>query len=107
MSAEAPIKNAADPAKLKDQDRRVKLADKQAELDWIWLLGQPAGRRLIWSQLEECGVFSSSFTGNQVTYFNEGKRIVGLGILGKIAKFKPSALVEMMEESRKREEANG
>jgi hypothetical protein len=106
MSAEAKTPNAADPAKLQDQDRRRKVAEKQEDLDFVWLLDQAAGRRVLWRILGWCGVFTTSFTGNQVTYFNEGKRQIGLDLIGLISKLKPSALVQMMEESKKREEAN-
>ena len=34
--------------------------------------------------LDATGVNSNSFTGNSTTFFNEGKRQVGLELLGRI-----------------------
>jgi len=38
------------------------------------------GRKIIWHILGLCGIYDSSFTGNSSTFYNEGKRDVGLDI---------------------------
>lgn len=37
-----------------------------------------SGRRFMWGLLSKCGVFQTSFTGNSTTFFNEGRRDIGL-----------------------------
>lgn len=39
------------------------------------------GKRVLWDIMSFCGVFQLSMTGNSYTYFNEGKRQVGLYLL--------------------------
>lgn len=44
------------------------------------LLGTPEGLRFIWRVLELAGIYRTTFTGNSTSYFNEGKRSLGLEI---------------------------
>jgi hypothetical protein len=44
-------------------------------------LGRPEGKRVLSILLNESGVFESSFTGNSRTFYNEGKRDMGLLLL--------------------------
>jgi hypothetical protein len=39
------------------------------------------GKDLIWYLLGFCELYSDTFTGNSQTYYNEGKRAVGLELL--------------------------
>ena len=45
------------------------------------LLKTSAGKSLIWHVLSICNLYGESFTGNSSTFYNEGKRAVGLEIL--------------------------
>jgi hypothetical protein len=73
--------------------RRTELADVHA------LLSQRAGRRFVWRLLSECGVFKSSFTGNNSTFFNEGRRDIGLRFMVDVQEF-PDLYLLMVKESR-------
>lgn len=44
-------------------------------------LGDAAGKRVLSDLLESCGVFETSFTGNSRTFYNEGKREIGIILL--------------------------
>jgi hypothetical protein len=96
--------NATDPKQLEKARLNEALKDKQFFRDLFWLLDQPAGRRVLWWILDISGIYRSSFTGNSTTFFNEGRREVGLTLLAKISETKPEALILMMQESKKREE---
>jgi len=39
------------------------------------------GRAFIWHVLELCGIYSESFTGDNQTFYLEGKRSIGLALL--------------------------
>ncbi len=45
------------------------------------LLGSAAGKRVLSDLLNACGVFESSFTGNSRTFYNEGRREIGIILL--------------------------
>ena len=62
---------------VKEQARR----DKEALLD---LLGSESGRWFLMRMLYVTKVNSMCFTGNSKTFYNEGRRDVGLGIIKSI-----------------------
>lgn len=70
--------------------------------DWRWLLGDPRGRRIVWSMLEEAGVFRCSFDPGRadVSAFNEGRRNSGLRILTHVMEADPDAFVTMQRETQ-------
>ena len=62
---------------VREQARR----DKEALLD---LLGSESGRWFLTRMLDATKVNSMCFTGNSKTFYNEGRRDVGLGIIKSI-----------------------
>lgn len=64
------------------------------------LLSSKQGRAWYWHLLSECGVFVTSFTGNSATFFNEGKRQIGLTLIGELTREFPDYYVTMMKEAR-------
>ncbi|WP_417140217.1 hypothetical protein [Ruminococcus sp.] len=62
---------------VREQARR----DKEALLD---LLGSESGRWFLMRMLDVTKVNSMCFTGNSKTFYNEGRRDVGLGIIKSI-----------------------
>lgn len=81
--------------KLKEYQKRLK--DREVE-DLKKILAHPEGRRFIWRLLSESGVFRTSFTGNSTTFFNEGKRDIGLLILSEVMKADMSKFTQMQNE---------
>ena len=74
-----------------DDRNQVKQASKDEKFvrireleDIVSVMENEAGRRLVWRLLSRAGVFTSSFTGNSTTFFNEGKRDQGLFLLSEI-----------------------
>jgi hypothetical protein len=73
--------------------------DKQYEKDFMRLMDEKWGRRLMWQWLSDCGVFRNSFTGNSQTFFNEGQRNVGLKMLNEINSLCPDKYMLMTKEN--------
>ncbi len=66
------------------------------------ILATIEGRRFFWRYLSLAGVFHSSFTGNNTTFFNEGKREIGLKLLADLNEAVPQAFVLMQTEEAQR-----
>lgn len=81
-----------------------KLERQRETLDLQAILDKPGGRKFMWRLLQECGVYRTSFTGNSATFYNEGKRAVGLFVLNEIMEASPEAYLLMQKENRKESE---
>ncbi len=68
------------------------------------LLVTSNGKEVIWWLLNQTHVFQSSFTGNSATYFMEGERNVGLKLYNQLMMASPTAIQELIDYRRKREE---
>lgn len=99
------VKNASDPKQVKEANELVKMDEGQTKDDLIFLLKTDPGKRFIWNLLGECGVFKTSFDNSgSVVYFNEGKRHIGLKLLGEITEHFPNALIDMMKNNGEEED---
>lgn len=98
--------NAAD----KDQvvkGAREERSKRQQEIDDMKVvLSTRAGRRFVWRHLTNAGIFQSTFTGNSATFFNEGRRDIGLKMLAEVNAASPESYLLMMKESNEGEESN-
>lgn len=66
------------------------------------LLQDKTFRRLMWRMLENCGVYTSSFTSDtHLTAFNEGERNIGLWLLSEIEQAAKEAYPLMRMENSK------
>lgn len=81
--------------------QEIRRLDQSALLS---LLKNKEGRWFLMRMLDATGINSNSFTGNSTTFFNEGKRQVGLELLGRISelgidavKLKQKAELEYIE----------
>lgn len=101
-----------DPTDIRSQERakaetetRNKLAKDTEESDLKWLMGSKRGRRIVWRQLEQAGVFRLSFNTNSMQMaFNEGNRNNGNRLLAVIHSTCPELYPVMHNESAEREE---
>ena len=68
---------------VEDQKKELaqKLKDESLLRSYKILMNTVDGKAVLWDILSACGVFQLSFTGNSRTYFNEGKRQVGLYLM--------------------------
>lgn len=79
----------------KEQDRLL----KRNQSDLRKVLSLPEGRRFIWRQLSESGVFRASFNFNtKLEDFHEGQRDRGLALLAEINNCDEDAFAKMQRE---------
>lgn len=79
---------------------REELARRREEHDTKWLMSHPEGRRIVWGLLEIAGVFRTSMTADNWTFFNEGQRNLGLQLMDKVLTHCPDEYALMTKENR-------
>lgn len=99
-----------DPTDLVGEAEALETRQRQAEhrarleaQDWKWVMSQKRGRRLVWRLLSRTGLYRSSFTGTSQTFFLEGERNIGLGVLAILMEHCPDDYAKMMVEQREYE----
>lgn len=85
--------------KKKKRDEILRREKDREQEDLKKLLSMPEGRRYIWRLMSNAGVFRTSFTGNSTTFFNEGKREIGLMVISEVMNASPSSFTQMQNES--------
>jgi hypothetical protein len=88
------IAGQADAAE--DAQALAAIARRKELLDLAAVLDTPGGRRFAHRLLGETGLFKTSMTGNSHTFFNEGKRQIGLWLLAEITENFPQHLSAVM-----------
>lgn len=86
-----------------DDEAQRQVADRkrlQEIEDFKWLMAHKQGRRIMWRMLSMSGVFRSSMTGNSSTFFNEGRRDIGLQLMAEINDHSLDAYVLMLKEQK-------
>lgn len=101
--SKALVGNCSDEEQVKSAKQKEKFAREKELDDLKYLLSVPQGRRFIWRYLEICGVFRSIWHASALIHFNEGKRDVGLHLIGDITEADPEGLIRMMAEAKKEE----
>ena len=87
-----------DESENKVMSRREERNKNRIHNDFKEILSTISGRRFIWELLSETAVFQTSFTGDNQTFFKEGKRDIGLFILNRIFSVAPDSLTTMRTE---------
>lgn len=76
--------------KRREEERARAERRRKLELDDVRkLLGTPEGLRFFWRVLDLAGIYRTTFTGNSHTFFNEGRRAVGLEIKADLLEVDP------------------
>lgn len=88
----------------KHQKRKLKVAALQRQGDLKALLAMPEFRRFVWEFLEDCHVFSPSFTGDSKTFFREGERNVGLKLMARLDEADGTYIPNLMLEHARNKE---
>ena len=97
-----PLDTADVDAKRTTTARKQSLARKTEEADFMWLMSDARGRRIVWAQLSAAGVYTTSFDPTAMTMaFNEGRRSEGLRLLARVAALCPDHYLTMMKEQQK------
>lgn len=92
--------DAGDATKVGERKVNAKSAERERTEGLGNLLSTRQGRAWYWHLLSQCGVYVTSFTGNSTTFFNEGKRQIGLQLVGELTREFPDLYVTMMKEHR-------
>jgi hypothetical protein len=100
---EALVRNAADTEQVGKAVRKEKNKREQELVDFGMIMNTEHGRRFILRMLDITGFQKNSFTGNSTTFWNEGRRSVGLEIWADINEF-PESYLLMITEGRKFDE---
>ncbi len=96
----AYVDNAASEKQVKNAERKVRSIEVKASDDLRAVLSSPNGRRFIWRLLKDCKIYEESFTGNSTTFYNEGRRSVGLKILDSVMKADVDMYLKMQLEHK-------
>ena len=90
--------NAGDETSVGERRTTAQQREREIAAGLGETLATKQGRALVHWLLAECGIYSTSFTGNSTTFFNEGKRQIGLQVLARVTKDHPEAYLTMLKE---------
>jgi hypothetical protein len=84
-----------------EQEAERQLAQRQREDDMRAVLETGAGRRVLWRMLEHAGIYQTTFAqdSERLSALLEGKRRVGLWLIGEIATADPMAYANLLRDS--------
>lgn len=97
------MNNAADENEVNHHEKKERDEAKRYKDSLINVMSTEPGRSFMWEMLSKAGLFRTSFTGNSATFFNEGKRSLGLELMADIQEFCPRHYVTMHDEATKRQ----
>ncbi len=92
--------DAGDADAVAGQRQRADRAETRRLAALKTVMATAEGRRYLWWLLDRCGVFRTSFTGDNSTFFNEGMRNVGLMVLGDVNAACPEQYLVMINEAK-------
>jgi hypothetical protein len=100
MERKPLVKNASSKRQVKDAARKERLRDENELDDLKKILQTYEGRRVVWKLLSYCGIFRLSVEhSGSMTYYNEGRREVGLYLLKEITTADQNLYIQMMKEN--------
>lgn len=83
---------------LEAEEKRIRNLVETEREDFIWLMSDKRGRRIMQRLIDFTGVNKCNFTGNAQVYFNEGMRNVGLAMQAKTLDAAPEQFFLMLQE---------
>ena len=86
----------SDEQELKDRAEELRLELEQNKNDLKFILETPQGIRFFKRFFREGFVFTTTFTGNSKTFYNEGHRNFALKYFGEITKTLPEVLPKLL-----------
>lgn len=95
--------DAGDPKLVEKKKKKYKLK-KETDHEYLRsVLSKYEGRAFLWELLSKCGIYDVSFRGdNSLTFFNEGRRSVGLELIALIEEVEPFAISRIRDEAIER-----
>lgn len=100
--------NAADQRQVRKAKQKERLAHDQALKDLRDVCATRQGRRFVWKQLVQAGVFRQSFTDGapETTAFHEGRRSLGLALMAEIHELDAALYIQMANGARDDDRTN-
>lgn len=98
--------NAGDPRHVRNrkyQEKRELLKNEDA---FRFVMGDVRGRNFVWNLLSYTGLYDDSFTGNSSTFYNEGKRAIGLKLIAELEDACPNEFILMWTEHLVKQESD-
>ena len=96
-----------DPRDIRAQQRqdaelqaRMNLVREQQVADLQWLLANAQGRRVLARILDMSGTGRNSFTGSSTTFYNEGRRSIGVELEAEAKALAFDHYITMLQEQR-------
>lgn len=101
------VGNAADVKQVKKAKQYEKHREERERTDLQAILDTVHGRRFVWKQLSDAGVFRLSYVpgDSHSTAFNEGRRNQGLALLLAVQQLDPTLYHLMAKEAHDLEQA--
>lgn len=97
--------DVGDAPTVKQRKKKVELERDRRDEDIRVAVATYQGRSLLWSQLEQAGIYHTTFNADaMIMAFNEGMRQIGLLLLQRIDEVDPNAYAKMRREASRREE---
>lgn len=93
----------ADHESVEEARKRERLERENQLQDLAMLLQAPAGRRVVWRILSQCGIYSDGWDPSARIHFNAGKRNVGLWLLDEVMAANDEAYLLMQREAKQKE----
>lgn len=94
--------NVADPAQVKNAEKKI-LSQRDQELnDLKSVLNLPYGRRFIWRLLSTCKTFASVWHPSALIHYQAGQQDIGHFLMSEIAEADQELLFLMMKENQKK-----
>ena len=85
--------------KLEEHNKRAEKAQKQWKEDLREILSTAAGQRALSRVMDHTRMMDPDlFTGNSTTFYNLGKREVGLWLYSEIMAVAPGSFIKMMQQ---------
>ena len=95
-----PEFNAGDASNVSERKSKAKRLEERRLNGLRQIMASPDGRAWLWELLSSCEIFSPCFTGNSTTFFNEGKRAVGLPVFHQVTDQFPDQYLLMAREAK-------
>ena len=103
MQNDDPLDTSTQDRSREEKQLRNKLSALSEVEDVKWLMSSKRGRRIIYRQLANAGVFRVSFHTNALQMaFNEGGRNQGLSLLAQVTEHCPDRYAELIQEAKEK-----
>lgn len=105
MAAPEPF-DSGDQHQVETKAKRLKVVAQTADQEFARMMEVPGFRAFVWRLLQRCHCYeqSADVTNANNTFFREGERNIGLGLMADVLRLAPAQYAVMAAEAAKREE---